>query len=279
MGDGDEVGDKLKQLAERNPDNTAKRDQDLTRFTELMRTWGRDFKGKQDLFAGGKGRVIYAGGDDFLGVLYSEESETENPPEKVKPIEVWNWLSKLPEEWKKLQADLKQELELDFTYSVGFVWAGHQVPQRDVLQHCREAEKRAKSLGRDRVTIRIVFNSGRYVQWTCPWDKLSILEQYVDRDGNTGKKANWSHVYNDWQQLKSRHAIRLIETEKQKVDGKDRVLAIKILDLYFDNAGTQITNDLRDRPWKYAAGDDKAVAVVNWIDDLINVGWNLCSNT
>ena len=279
MGDGDEVGDKLKQLAERNPDNTAKRDQDLTRFTELMRTWGRGFKGKQDLFTGGKGRVIYAGGDDFLGVLYSEESETENPPEKVKPIEVWNWLSKLPEEWKKLQADLKQELELDFTYSVGFVWAGHQVPQRDVLQHCREAEKRAKSLGRDRVTIRIVFNSGRYVQWTCPWDKLSILEQYVDRDGNTGKKANWSHVYNDWQQLKSRYAIRLIETEKQKVNGKDRVLAIKILDLYFDNAGTQITNDLRDRPWKYAAGDDKAVAVVNWIDDLINVGWKLCSNT
>ena len=108
---------------------------------------------------------------------------------------------------------------------------------------------------------------------------FSILEQYVDRDGNTGKKANWSHVYNDWQQLKSRHAIRLIETEKQKVNGKDRVLAIKILDLYFDNAGTQITNDLRDRPWKYAAGDDKAVAVVNWIDDLINVGWKLCSNT
>lgn len=166
------------------------------------------------------------------------------------------------------------------TVSVGFVWAGHSVPQRDVLQHCREAEKRAKSLGRNRVTIRVVFNSGQYLQWTCPWDKLSILDQYSDRDGKKGKKANWSHVYNDWQQLKSRHAIRLIETEKQRISAKDKDLAVKILDLYFNNAGTQIAEDSSlERPWKYIAGDDKPASIVKWIDDLINVGWQLCSST
>jgi CRISPR-associated protein Cmr2 len=71
MGDGDKVGDKLKVLATRNPEHPDLRDSDLQRFTELMRNWGGDFKKRQDLFPDNKGRVIYAGGDDFLGVLYS----------------------------------------------------------------------------------------------------------------------------------------------------------------------------------------------------------------
>lgn len=82
---------------------------------------------------------MYAGGDDFMGVLYSEDTQTTENPGKLKPIEAWNWLLKLPQEWEELQEDLKGEFNLDFTYSVGFVWAGHQVPQRDILQHCREA--------------------------------------------------------------------------------------------------------------------------------------------
>ena len=72
MGDGD----KLKNLAERNSDNPNQRDKDLNRFTDLMRKWGGDFKDRKDLFPQGKGRVIYAGGDDFLGVLDSEETQT-----------------------------------------------------------------------------------------------------------------------------------------------------------------------------------------------------------
>jgi CRISPR-associated protein Cmr2 len=155
-------------------------EQDLKRFSQLMREWGQKFKEKQDLFPDGKGRVIYAGGDDFLGVLYSEETGKNQTPEPVKPIEAINWLLRLENEWKPLQSDIQQDLNLKFTYSVGFVWAGHQVPQRDILQHCCEAEQRAKSLERDRVTIRVVFNSGQHVQWTCPWNSLHILTKYRD---------------------------------------------------------------------------------------------------
>ena len=197
-------------------------------------------------------------------------------PEKVKPIEALNWLLTLEDYWKGHQNTIKQEFNLDFTYSVGFVWAGHQVPQRDILQHCREAEKRAKSLGRDRVTIRVVFNSGQYVQWTCPWDYLDILMNYRDRDGNTGNQANWTHIYNDWAQLKARHAIRLKDTEKMKV--KDD-LAIQFLDYYFDDTGKKIRKNPPDKRWKYIAGNNESLAVVQWIDDLIQVGWQLCSNT
>jgi CRISPR-associated protein Cmr2 len=282
MGDGDKVGDKLKHLADRNPTDIAKRDQDLIRFSELMRDWGDTFKQKSDLFPGGKGRVIYAGGDDFLGVLYGEETQTAAKPEQVKPIEAWNWLLKLPAEWQTLQDQLKQVFDMDFTYSVGFVWAGHQVPQRDILQHCREAEKLAKGQGRDRVTIRVLFNSGQYVQWTCPWNQLDILNQYVDRNGiNTAKEitkgsqktANWNHIYSDWATLKARHSIRLQNMEEVEIN---KQIALSIFDFYFEGAGQRFEVE---RQWDKLIGDNTAGAIVNWIDDLIQVGWQLCRNS
>ncbi|MEB3231214.1 MAG: type III-B CRISPR-associated protein Cas10/Cmr2 [Leptolyngbyaceae bacterium] len=282
IGDGDQVGDKLKQLVNQNANTSTKHDQSLRRFSELVRCWGEefeDFDNRGKVFPDGKGRVIYAGGDDFMGVLYSEETQTKGEPEKLKPIEAWNWLLKLPEQWRKLQDSLAEELDFKdenrFTYSVGFVWAGHQVPQRDVLQHCREAEKRSKSLGRDRLTIRVLFNSGQYVQWTCPWTHLKILDRYQDRVG--GK--NWAHLYNDWAHLKSRHAIRLREVDK-KNNPIDRDLALAMLDLYFNKLGQEIQQAKeKENQWKAIAGDNSDVAIVQWVNDLVQVGWQLCSNT
>lgn len=271
MGDGDKVGDKLKFLATRPESDENKQEHDLKNFTDLMRKWGKGFQNKKDLFPQGKGRVIYAGGDDFLGVLYSKEIKKPEKPEKLKPIEALNWLLTLEDHWKEHQNTIKQEFNLDFTYSVGFVWAGHQVPQRDILQHCREAEKRAKSLGRDRVTMRVVFNSGQFVQWTCPWDYLDVLRNYRDRDGKTwGEEPNWTHLYNDWAQLKARHAIRLQEMEELSIN---KELALVIFNLYFDNAGEKFK---QERKWSDLAGDNSNSAIVNWIDDLVQVGWQLC---
>jgi len=274
MGDGDKVGKKLTELANRHETDEKKRDDDLKTFTDLMRNWGKKFKDNDKLFPQGKGRVIYAGGDDFLGVLYSEETEKDKKPEKVKPIEALKWLLTLEDHWKELQNDIKEELNLDFTFSVGFVWAGHQVPQRDILQHCREAEKRAKTLGRNRVTIRVVFNSGQYVQWTCPWDYLHVLKNYCDRDGKTwGEDPNWNHIYTDWAQLKARHAIRLKEMEGIPIK---KQIALSIFDLYFDNAGKTFS---QERRWDYLVGSNTDVVIVNWINDLIQVGWQLCRSS
>ncbi|MGA0198223.1 MAG: type III-B CRISPR-associated protein Cas10/Cmr2, partial [Prochlorotrichaceae cyanobacterium] len=241
MGDGDKVGDKLQQLANRNLDDPTQRDRDLQRFSELIRGWGQnfeDFQNRENVFPDGKGRVIYAGGDDFMGVLYSEENQTQKKPEKLKPIEAWGWLLNLPKQWEKLQNDLEELGFKDksrFTYSVGFVWAGHQVPQRDVLQHCREAEKRSKSWGRDRVTIRVLFNNGQYVQWTCPWSYLDILTKYRDRNhqdrSGSPEDQNWTNIYNDWAKLKARHSIRLNDRSGQ-VD--DRI-ALEVFKIYFND--------------------------------------------
>jgi CRISPR-associated protein Cmr2 len=261
MGDGDRVGKKLQEIAKE------KGDEGLKNFSKAMRDWGDKFM--KD-FPENLGRVVYAGGDDFLGIIYS--SKPEKPPE---PIDALEWLMGLPEEWKKH----KQDINL----SVGFVWAGHSVPQRDVLQNCREAEKKAKSLGRNRVTIRVVFNSGQYVELTCPWDYLDILKKYRDRDGKTyqqwesqGKDPkylpNWTHVYSDLAQLKSRHAISF----NPKEDNPDDSLALALFQLYFQDRKNL------EESWKPIVGDyldsEQSKQIIYWINDLINVGWQLCSN-
>ncbi|MFP4575119.1 MAG: hypothetical protein ACLFT9_05755 [Coleofasciculus sp.] len=152
--------------------------------------------------------------------------------------------------------------------------ASHQVPQRDILQHCRDAEKRAKNKGRDRVTIRVVFNSGQYLQWTCPWDYLHVLTNYRDRDGKSwGEEPNWNHIYSDWAQLKARHGIRLKEMEGMPIR-KD--VALAIFDLYFNQAGETFS---QENKWSDIAGDNTNIVIVNWINDLIQVGWQLCRTT
>jgi CRISPR-associated protein Cmr2 len=261
MGDGDKVGKTLKEVA------VGHGDEGLKQFSQKMRNWGQTFQENRNQFPEGKGRVIYAGGDDFLGVIYSEKAEP--PPPKIKPREALDWLRLLPKQWGSLQAELEKDFRIKQTYSVGFVWAGHQVPQRDILQHCRESEKRAKSLGRDRVTIRVVFNSGQYVQWTCPWDYLDILTKYRDRED----KQNWAHVYGDWAQLKAHHAI---PNRKAKQNPTDESLAIALLNLYFSEMGDEIQ---KKGHWTHVAGGNDALAIAEWIDGLILVGWQLCSNT
>ena len=263
MGDGDKVGDHLKSL---------QTDDQLKSFSHAMRDWGRTFK-KQ--FPKDLGRVVYAGGDDFMGVIYSRK-----PNQPIPTSRLLDWLDGLNTEW----ATHEQPINL----SLGFVWAGHQVPQRDVLQHCREAEKRSKSLGRDRVTIRILFNSGQHVQLTCPWDYLDILTKYRDRNHrdqeNSGNEQNWNHLYSDWEALKTRHAIQLKPLQKDGEVNEDAAgldVAIELFNLYFAKEGDRIKNE---QLWEHLVNETDGHVVtnyekVNWLNDLVQVGWQLCRNS
>ncbi|TFI54906.1 CRISPR-associated protein Cmr2 [Mastigocladus laminosus UU774] len=257
MGDGDRVGRYLQDIAETEADER------IRNFSHDMRTWGQNFR---NTFSPDFGRVIYAGGDDFLGVIYSD-----NPANPIPAFSAYEWLMSLSNTW--------EEHGHSISLSVGFVWAAGSVPQRDVLQHCRETQKRSKNLGRRRVTIRVVFNSGQYVQWTCPWDYLHILKRYRDRNGNTyeewecrGRDAkyqpNWTHIYTDLAQLKARHAIDL-KTHEDHVDDR---LALALFDIYFHDREHLINHA------EYIVGKDSPKAIIQWINDLINVGWQLCTN-
>lgn len=283
MGDGDKVGKKLKELA-----NSENGEEELYTFTKKLRDWGKNF---YQYFEREKklGRVIYAGGDDFLGVIYSK-----NPKKPIPGFGAFEWLITLPRKW--------EEHGRDINVSVGFVWVAGSVPQRDILQHCRQAQKTAKNLNRDRVTIRVVFNSGQYVEWTCPWDYLHILTSYQDRNGNTYAEwerrdrdskyePNWTHVFSDLTQLKARHAFGLAENRHRKNIDANTVNGSKIIynrqdfwkffNIYFPNWKETLRKHeaLIVGANNDASSAQRASLMIDWIEDLITIGWYLCSDT
>jgi CRISPR-associated protein Cmr2 len=137
QGDGDKASDFLKSFA-----NKPEEGEETHKFSHEMREWGSYFQELPKNHEFKNWRVIYAGGDDFLGVFYRRQ----NAHDCVK------FLSQFKSNtWDKPE---KKKISV----SVGFVWAGAGIPQRDVLQHCREAEKSAKNNGRDRIAFRVLFN-------------------------------------------------------------------------------------------------------------------------
>ena len=281
MGDGDRFGAMLQELTQALPPNQV--DDHLTRFTRRIRQAGLDFKQNLDLFASCPGRVIYSGGDDLFGILYTPGLGGNSTP--LAPRRAYEWLLNLPRFWKPLQTTFKDEFHQDLTYSVGFVWVGHQVPQRDVLHHCREAEQTAKKAGRDRVAIRVVFNNGQWLQWACPWRFLGVLMQYSDREGKSwDSEPNWTHLYQDWTDLKARHAIQ-VQVPKARRKAVDETLALALFELYFGALPSTAPEWVEpvtlehlqpgSAAVKQLTGRDDAAGIVDWLDGLVNVGWQL----
>ncbi len=280
QGDGDQAGDYLKKL---DPEGT--HPERINQFSTHMRDWGRNLHkflppSQRQSRLDGEGRIVYAGGDDFLGVLYRNQPEPE-----LSPRECLKWLiTRFPGIWKQHGEQIN--------VSVGFVWAAPNVPQRDVLQHCREAEKSAKANGRDRLALRVLFNGGNYLEWVCPWRFLPVLQDDRDRHQNPDPDK-WTHFYNDVAMLEARHAF-----EGDQID-----VALALFKVYFGES-----NDLLDeKNWwnsstdaeilvagilgerKNYAHDDKAdgeldlikvhKALNEWLINLAKVGFHLCSDT
>ena len=239
LGDGDSASKYFKKFA--HSDAKLEEAKKLTEFSMEMRNWGKDLRNKSEEYLQGKGRIIYAGGDDFFGVLYY-------PNKQISPHECLNWFYSFKSEiWHKPEPK-------KISASVGFVWAGSQVPQRDVLQHCHLAETSAKSTGRDRIAFRILFNSGNHLEWVCPWwlldltdlvkqaevvpsklnsSKNSIKKNLIEsyRDRNHGN--NWTHLYQDVAILESRHSFG-----NKQID-----LALALVEIYFGSKWKNILAD------------------------------------
>ncbi|MBR8839643.1 MAG: hypothetical protein DSM106950_38005 [Stigonema ocellatum SAG 48.90 = DSM 106950] len=321
----------------------------LNSFSYAMLNWGEKTL-KPKLNKTGKGRIIYAGGDDFLGVFYRNPPKTrflarlvnylssklgESHPKLKREIEDFNqeFYRKGLHQDVKLSPEMKQgfadiitakkndtELEqalaeaglhheeaenlfrepvlkpqecLDWFYqfnpednsalwkqhkqpigvSVGFVWAAPGVPQRDILQHCRDVEKNAKNQGRNRLAIRILFNGGNRLDWVCPWWYLQkVLQGYCDRNKQTGKNANWGHIYADVAVLESRHAFKN-QTE----------VALALFEIYFPHHKNLLEQHLWDS--EFSTGilgnhevdcKDVTESLNNWIINLAKIGFHLC---
>lgn len=185
-GDGDQAGQHIRDITQ----NPATAPEKLKAFSTQMREWAQWLK--QD-FDERHGRIVFAGGDDFLGVFYPSDT----------PAHAIHWLCNFKEiVWH--EGENQPPKRKPITPSVGFVWASPQVPQRDVLQHCEQAEQNAKHSGRDRVCLRVLFASGTHLEWCCPWWWLpQVVDNYRDRNG----QKDWTHFYKDVAALKARHAF------------------------------------------------------------------------
>jgi CRISPR-associated protein Cmr2 len=221
LGDGDKASAYLKH----------KSDAEIKTFSEQMLRWG-EYQLKPKLNDTNEGRIIYAGGDDFLGVFYHLP---EDPI--LKPQKCLDWFYK----FKSDQPDALWKPDQPITVSVGFVWAAPNVPQREVLQHCREAEKSAKNSGRDRIALRILFNDGQHLEWVCPWRFLPVLKEYRDRskDSDRNNGQNWTHIFNDIAVLESRHAFQGKDDKAKPVNNQLEV-ALALLDIYFNTTNSLI---------------------------------------
>jgi CRISPR-associated protein Cmr2 len=206
MADGDEVGDRLRQFS-----GTANEEQERRNFSRSMRQWADGLYSKvPEIMGKDHATVVYAGGDDLFGALHES-----SPGAPMSRDLLFQWLKVFPELWKENGQE-------GLTASMGLVWADHQVPQREALQHARDAESSAKARGRNRFALRLVYAGGNHLQWTCPWDWLQpILSHYRDREGRgaasspassaaNGAKAkppSWRHLAEDLIWLQERHAI------------------------------------------------------------------------
>jgi CRISPR-associated protein Cmr2 len=155
--------------------------------------------------------VVYAGGDDLLGALH----ETKPGANDLTTEHLWRWLRQFPQIWKQCDQE-------NLTVSMGLVWADAQVPQREALQHARDAEVSAKARGKDRFALRLLYANGNHLEWTCPWEWLDpILSHYTDREGRSlktsrdGRPPSWRHLAEDLQWLQSRQAIAADRTVKR----------------------------------------------------------------
>ncbi len=255
QGDGDRIGEYLKTLNQKGEAETKV----LQQFSQAMLDWGEE--ALKPSVKANLGRVIYAGGDDFLGVFYQDYNGN---------TEKQTFLNTCLEWFYRFPTNVWQQHEQDITVSVGFVWAGGGVPQRDVLQHCREAEQAAKKRGRDRLAIRILFNSGNYLEWVCPWWFLpQVLQGYRDKSGG----QNWTHLYNDIATLEARHAF-----------SDHPNIALGLFNIYFGDENRRL---LEEYSWQ--KGDTAGIlgqtsadvvnsqqAINHWIINLAKVGFHLC---
>ncbi len=147
----------------------------------------------------GKGKLIYAGGDDVLAMVSVDDllsvmfllrlAYSGAFPAGQQGEQAWRLLGgdssrlDISRGYIRFDKRLLRVMGHKATASAGAVVAHHQAPLAWVLRKLRAAEKRAKTEGgRDAFAIDLLKRSGGAIQLTCPW--LSPR----DADG----RADWS---------------------------------------------------------------------------------------
>jgi CRISPR-associated protein Cmr2 len=187
MADGDRIGEHLARLSGGEATREA---QALSSFSAAMRHWAQQLYSEVPRLMEQKATVIYAGGDDLLGALHNNDSQ------QLTSTDLFFWLQNFSNTiWPAHQ-------QAGLTVSMGLVWTEGQVPQREALSQLRQAEQHAKQAGRDRFALRVLFKSGRHLQWICPWRVLPRL-----LTATAGEPGFWRRLSSDIEQLLARRGL------------------------------------------------------------------------
>ncbi|MFB2976535.1 hypothetical protein [Microseira sp. BLCC-F43] len=125
------------------------------------------------------GKVIFAGGDDFLllGPLTEAISLTTNLHRlwtgEASPLT--QPLEPAVDGWVQYNSQIYPVPGKKMNFSLGVVIAQRRVPQSLWHRGLNQAYKEAKNQGRNRVCIKVLFNSGQSLEWVCPWPLWNML--------------------------------------------------------------------------------------------------------
>ena len=156
--DADDMGKKLSAC------DSIEKHKELSRKLSEYAEWARGYVNKE------RGKTIYAGGDDFMGLL--------------NLTTLFESIQKLRETFdKKFQAE-------ELTFSAGIAIAHYKAPLGEVLNFARKMEHKAKEQDKKNAFgIAVIKHSGEIHETVLPW-KNYLLSSSRKGDWNTSYLAN-----------------------------------------------------------------------------------------
>ncbi len=144
------------------------------------------------------GKVIFAGGDDFLllGPLTEAISLTNDL------YRLWRGdaspltqpLNPPVDGWVQYEDEIYPVPGQKMDFSLGVVIAQRRIPQSLWHRGLNQAYKEAKNRGKNRVCVRILFNSGQSLDWVCPWPLWNLLMSIQPVNVNQTELNSWDKL-------------------------------------------------------------------------------------
>jgi hypothetical protein len=211
-----------------------------------------------------EGRVIFAGGDDFLllGPI------TQTVPLTSALDSLWRGettaittpLNPEARGWTNYQGETYPVPGPDMSFSLGVVIAQRRIPQSRWHRGLNASYKAAKNQGRNRVCVQVLFNSGQTLQWICPWPLWRLLMNIVPAIDSKTELNRWEKL------LSYIQGNRLVETSRlqQIQNGSARMdsQTAPLLEALWKSVGLPLT-------W----ADLQAIAGRDYNADIYDWGW------
>lgn len=143
--------------------------QDKTRLkefqVELSHQLGKFAENTVKILNVPRGKVVYAGGDDFLGIINIEH--------------LFAVLTEMKEAFDR-EINISGFSNKKLTFSAGITFAHYKAPLRKVLAYTRKMEKEAKNVeGKDALGIAVLKHSGEIEKAVLRWHGCTEKEQLV----------------------------------------------------------------------------------------------------